>query len=1178
LKLVSLLTILLLFSVWALGQAETGTISGTVVDKTGAAVTGAKVTAVSTGTGLTRSTVTASAGEYAIPSLPPAIYNITIEAPGFQKYTAQVQVAVGSRNDVSAKLAVTGSSTTVEVTASGEVATVNTESQTLSQVVNSKQVMELPTLTRNPYDLVGTSSNVTQDNTGQNRGAGYQINGQRSDSTDVLLDGAENVSLFTAQVGQSVPLDTVQEFSVLTSNFTAEYGRASGGVVNVATKSGTNQFHGGVYEFNRVAALAANTYNNNANDLPKAGFTRNQFGYTIGGPIIKNKLFFFSGTEWTRVRSNAEVIYEVTDPAFLNLDGVARDTKDFMARYGKLRPDARVLNTINYGQALNKTSNCPLLDCSSPFAETVAYSAPSDSGGGNPQNTYSTVNRVDWNISDKSTLYGRYALYSRDYFSGVVNNSPYVGYDTGQTDFNQNVNINFTHVFSPTLVNSTKLNYNRLNQLQPLGAAPLTPGLFSTGSVPALPGTSYQYVFPGYVQTSTANALPFGGPQNLYQLYDDLSWTKGRHQFKFGGSYIQTRDNRVFGAYENAVQILGNNLTNGIQNLVKGNVYQFQGALYPQGNYPCSKLSNGDYTVTPACLINLPATEPSFARNYKFNDGSFYVQDSWKVRPRLTLNLGIRWEYYGVQHNSNPALDSNFYLGSGSDFASQVRNGTVQIADKSPVGGLWAKDTNNWAPRIGFAYDVFGDGRMSVRGGYGIGYERNFGNVTFNVIQNPPNYAVVSITSKQGANPNDVPFQPIYVDNSGAFATAGSKCFNGTHPPQGIIPPDGQSCIPNVTLRAVDPNIKTAYAQFWSFAMDYQVNKGGVLSLEYSGSRGEHLYDISNVNTQYFGSTFLGDTHLSNRNNYQYGNINWRGDSGWNYYNGFTVKYQANNLASKGLMMNAAYTWSHAIDNLSSTFTDGYNGNYSLGYTSYWFPQIDKGNSDYDIRNRFILSAVWDLPWMKNSSNSVARQVLGGWQVSPIVEIHSGYPYNIFDGTNAITIYPRWTPDGPVGAKGYNQGATGPNVFTYLTLPQGVDPNAADFGLPAGTTNALQVPSSGLAFCPNVYVPEGQPVGIHSFTCNGQLLPQRNAYSGPGYWNWDMVIAKNFKLTERFNLQFRTEMYNTFNHHNLYIASQNLDTEAGLPAIQAQKGGIYGTPGQPTDERRNIQFGLKLNF
>src|SRR6516225_7944678 len=369
LKFVSLLTVLLLCSVAAFGQAESGQISGTVTDTSNAVVPGAKVTVTNVNTGLVRNSVTNNAGEYVVSSLRIGTYDVLIEKEGFQKYSNRVQVDVGSRVDLSAKLAVTGASTTVEVTASGETAVVNTETQTLSTVVTSSQLQDLPTLTRNPYDLVATSGNVSDADSGQAlRGVGYAINGQRAAGTDILLDGAENVDLFGASVGQSVPLDSVAEFRLSTSNFTAEYGRESGGVVNVTTKSGTNQFHGSLFEFNRVAALASNTYDNNAfraaafadgtctQGQPcaigaKPGFTRNQFGYSIGGPIVKNKLFFFSATEWTRVRSNSTVNQVILDPAFLSLPQVNANTANYFNQFGKLRSDVSVLSKVNWGQA-----------------------------------------------------------------------------------------------------------------------------------------------------------------------------------------------------------------------------------------------------------------------------------------------------------------------------------------------------------------------------------------------------------------------------------------------------------------------------------------------------------------------------------------------------------------------------------------------------------------------------------------------------------------------------------------------------------------------------------------------------------------------------------------------------------------------------------------------------------
>jgi outer membrane receptor protein involved in Fe transport len=1206
-KFISLLAILTLFSVWAFGQAETGSINGTVTDKTGAVVVGATVTVKSVDTGLVRTTTTKSAGEYTITNLPPKMYEVTIEAQGFQKYTQQVRVGVGSSNDVSAKLGVTGASTTVEVTGSAEAATVNTENQTLSQVINSKQMVELPTLTRNPYDLVATSGNVTEDNN-SNRGAGYAINGARSSSTDILLDGGENVDLFTATVGQSVPLDTVQEFSVLTNNFTAEYGRASGGVVNVATKSGTNSFHGTLYEFNRVSALAANTYNNNAQraqafidgtcvvgtpcGIGKFGFTRNQFGYSIGGPIIKNKLFFFSGTEWTRVRGTTTSTVAIVDPAFLALPAVAPATVAFFDAYGKIRSNFQTISKATWGTACPQdpvnSPQCilPGLSANSPFALLGQYAAPGDSGAQNPQNTYSTVNRIDYNISDKTTLYGRYALYSEDDFAGTINNSPYAGFDTGQTLFNQNVTLNLTHIFTPAFVSSTKLIYNRLNQLQPLNS-PSTGGCHnSTGicptlytssfSVPTLTG-NYTMLYPGYSEGTPGNAIPFGGPQNLYQLYEDINWTKGKHSFKFGGSYIQTRDNRVFGAYENAVESLGGDGTIGgsVPNLATGQIYQFQGAAYPQGKYPC--IRNGTtpgrtYVVTPDCLLNLPVTEPLFGRNNRYNDGSFYAQDSWKVRPRLTLNLGLRWDYYGVQHNANPNLDSNFYLGPGANLYQQVRNGTAQIADKSPVGGLWAQDKDNFAPRVGFAWDMFGDGSTSLRGGYGIGYERNFGNVTFNVIQNPPNYAVISLTS-EAAGGSDIPFMPVFTNNFGPLGGAiGAQCLPRT---RGSMVPSGTSCFPNASLRAVKQNLPTAYSQFWSMAIDHQIMRNSVLSVEYAGSKGTGLYDIANLNDAGYGAVFMGDARFNSRVNYQYTNINYRGSGGFSNYNGLNVKFSTSNLFNKGLQLVANYTWSHSIDNLSSTFSDGYSGFYGLGYLDAYDPSLNKGSSDYDTRQRLVISGVWDLPWMKDSSNAFARQALGGWSLSPIIKVHNGYPFSVYDCSNLGSVgysCPLWIPGSPYqnsGNAGLKLVPGSPNTFNYINLP--IDPTT---GAAFGVGNALAIPT-----CTGLY-----GVGC-SFSNNGQAVPPRNGFVSPNFWNIDFVAMKNFKLTERFNLQFRGEFYNLFNHHNNYILASNLDIEPGTQAFNA--GAIQAVRGEPSagaqnsalpDERRNIQFALKLIF
>jgi outer membrane receptor protein involved in Fe transport len=1165
LRLVSVLGLVILSAVCLFGQAETGTITGTLKDSTGAVVAGAKVEAKSVNTGLTRETTTNTSGIFTITTLRPDSYAVTIDAAGFDRVTQQIQVTVGGVTDVSTILKVGGTATTVEVTGTGgEAAAVNTENATMSTTITSTQIQELPTLTRDPYDLVATSGNVQTDNNSM-RGTGYSINGQRSSSTDILLDGGQNVNTFDAKVGQTIPLDSVQEFSVLTNNFGAEYGRASGGVVNLVTKSGTNQFHGSAYEYNRVSALSSNTYNNNALRAgaladgscvagtpcaigKKGTFTRNQFGFSIGGPVVKNKLFFFENTEWIRVRSVAPTTYNIVDPGSIPL--LAPASQAFFSAYGKLAPGATTVSQSPCG------SVTPIL------CDTVTFPVASDDGGGAPENTWETVARVDYNFSDKTTMFGRYAAYHENDFPGFVNASPYAGYNTGQNNFNQNITYSLAHVFTPNLVNTFKFIYNRLNNLQPLGTAPVGPTLYTspsgTGSINGFP-----LVFPGYSATTPGNAIPFGGPQNLYQFYDDLAWTKGRHQFKFGGDYIQIRDNRTFGAYYNAVEGLNGAIdpNAAIDQLVAGNIYQFQGASYPQGKFPCPKNAAGHYQISPACTLNLPVTEPQFFRNNRYNDFAIYLSDTWKTTSRLTLNLGLRWEYYGVQHNaSNPALDSNFYMGPGATLFDQIRNGSVQIADKSPVGGLWNPNYGNIGPRIGFAYDVLGDGSTSVRGGFGISYERNFGNVSYNVIQNPPNYAVVSLISNQ-----DVPFNlPVFTDNAGPLAGTGTRF------------------LPATSLRAVNQNINTAYALTWNFGVQRQVTRSSVLAVEYAGSHGVHLYDIANVNPGAGGNpdgcgsggTYLGDARCANRLNYQYSNINFRSDNGYSHYNALNVRWTSNNLANKGLDFNAVYTWSHSTDNLSSSFSElygGLSGDYYLGYIDPFNPKLSYGNSDFDIRNRFLLSGVWNMPFLKNSSNTFARMALGGWSIGTIFHAQTGSPYTIYDCSNFNgTSCPAYatnaaTPTGPVGSPV----AVGPNLFNYLALPSSANAPLNGNGVAINDLgNALGLPTcTGLVH-----------VGC-TYTLNGIPYPGRNSFFGPGYWNLDLNFYKNFKLTERFTLQFRSEFYNIFNHSNTYILSQNLDVSAVTsPFIQAEKGGIYGYAGQPNDERRNIQFALRLQF
>jgi len=1210
--LFSLAVLVLVFSCAVNAQVNTGSISGTVHDSSEAAIVGATVTATNVATGEVHTAVSGNIGQYTLQGLPPGTYKVRVTNTSFKTLETTVEVTVGANVTFNPQLEVGSSTTVVEVTAAFGTE-VNTQTQELSQLVDTNQLAQLPSLNRNPYDFVVLSGNVSNgDNTtadmnsaqsSASRGVGYSINGQRMSGVEILLDGVENVGFFLVNAGQLVPADSIQEFSIITNNFGAEYGRASGGIVNVDTRPGTNDIHGSVFEYNRLSAYTANTFANDSQNAvagsdvaPKGIYTRNQFGFNAGAPIIKNKLFASFSQEFTRVRSAAAETEDVFDPAFMAL--MPANVQAYWSKYGTgALPSSATITAAQvqahggFGQTCDTATppNCtnnpiPLLNGiagtggvstipgTTPVFDTINFSAPFDAGGGVPQNTYNLVGRLDYNLSAKTQMFFRFAQYSENDFAGSDGYSPYPQYDVGGTSFDNSGMLSINHSFTENVLNNTKISFTRFNVANSFNQAlTSTPNLFvnTTTAQSSDPVTNNTIQLPGLQNSTTGSGgLPFGGPQNTLQLVEDLAWTKGRHTMRFGGEFTYIQLNVGYGAYAQSVEALGASLPDSFNSLFNAGgvtdpsteayaspIIQFTARVDANGAVPCPTDIYGN-AITPYpsnCIVQPPLSAANYNRSYRYKDWALYAQDSFKITRKLTLNYGIRYEHFGVQHNNKQNLDSNFYPATGG-FADAVRNGGIFTTQQSPLGQFWDNRWGTPAPRVGFAYDVFGNGKTALRGGYGISYERNFGNVTFNASFNPPASAVLSdVCTASGGIVSTCPYF-VTTNNTGPLGQAG---------PSSPLPP--------VELRDNDSNINVAQTQFWSLGLEHQLLPNTLLAISYSGAHGVHLYDINNINLLGAGQEYAGDPLVVDpacpytnpvtgdnvcytRLNSQYTNINRRGSTGVSTYNAMNVKFQTQNLHHTGVTIVANYTWAHSLDDLSTTFSESQLAA-SLGYTNVLDPQIDYGNSDFDIRQRLVLSPIWQTPWFK-SGKGLATQVLGGWNVSGIYTVRSGIPFSVYDLTDLLNYYviPRLTPATPITQWHVSGSPTqsGTNQFTGLTVPA-----AANLG------------------------PLNPTLGISDFGPYPANMIGRNSFRGPGAWNVDAAIQKDFKLTERFGLQFRAEAFDLFNHHNYYVnANDNYTAQgAGPTLVTEEKGGLgSGALGGNHDERRFMQFSLRLIF
>jgi hypothetical protein len=1165
----------------AQAQADLGSVSGTVTDVSGAVVPNASVTLLNVANGAQRVSVTNSQGDYSITQLPPAGYRITVAAAGFTSSHQDFTLSIGASRAIHVKLNVSGGQTEIVVTTDTTTTPDVVDAQIATQITTS-QVENMPLADRNPYSLVNLSGNVSGTiDAGGNRGVGVDIGGARSASVDILLDGAENTDLFGVGVGQSIPQDAMQEMSVVIAGQGAEFGRSSGGAVNVGTKSGTNRFHGDLYEYNRVSTFASDSFNNNALwaapghsglSSPKPRYVHNQFGYFLSGPIKQNKLFFSSATEWTRIRSNLFQTAEVPLPGLISQS--ASNMQDFFTAYGNLQYP---VNSVTYtgaaiqGKGLWESditaiaqqqtggtgescadaglANAPI--CTTPLFGTVIYPAAGDSGGGTPVNQWINFDRIDWTVNDRTQLMGRYVQQSSDFFPGTNASSPYKGYNTGSTQVNHNLLLSLTHTFSQSIASSTKVLATRFNNLQPLNGNPVPTLYPNSGSTVTIGEGTIN--FPGYLPTSPGAAIPFGGPQNFIQIGEDLTWSKGKHTFKFGGEFLFIKDNRVFGAYEEAVDALVQTGTEGaLINFIDGNIGYENVAIDPKGVYPCKRsLTSNSYITTADCMIQTPASAPNFSRSNRYQDGAAYANDSWHASPRLTVNAGLRWEIYGPQHSQKASYDSNFFFGSGGTIFDQIRNGGLKTRETAPNGHLWNLNIKQFGPRMGLAYDFSGTGKSVIRAGYALGYERNFNNVTFNVIQNPPNYAVLALA--------DV---PISTANLGAFADN-----------------LGPVRLPNTTLRTVDPKIKPAYAQNWNLTIEHQLDPTTLVTVGYIGSRGIHNYSIANLNRSFSGQNYLPTCASvacnSIRLNTQFGNVNFRGADGDSYYSALNIGLRATNVHHTGVSSIVNYTWGRSIDNNSSTFGDGTNaagGGFYLGYLDPFNHALDRGPSDFDVKHRVTAGIVWEMPYFKNSSG-MTKSLLGGWVASTQFTAQTGNPYTVYDCGFVTTVCPRAAFSGSRPKKNSTlkdiSADWGPNTYSYQDMPAYGGPGYNEWVNP--TVNDYYKHVLGYEQTDNVMIAGSDtPRAGSAGTGAGGFVAKmdsRNAYVGPGIWGQDLKVSKVFPLREGYGINLSSTFINVFNHANTYLNLNGVNDVSYVTQTLAYKNG-----------NRNVELEAKFVF
>ena len=1123
----TVLAVLLLHSIMLPAQSSYASLTGRVLDPGNAVIADAEITVLNTDTKRSYTSRTNQDGIYLVPDIQPGTYLVQVAKPGF-RMVLKPDVVLHIEAVVAINFTLTFGSVSETVTVFGGAPPVSAESSSMGSVIEGRQVTELPLNGRNFTQLALLTPGVTRGAYGDNASGGgsgtntetfrnsetgsaaLSVNGLRPQANNFLLDGLDNNESMVNTIAFFPPAEAIQEFRVSTSVAPAQYGRAGGAIVEASIRSGSNDLHGSLFEFLRNSALDANDAYFGAPDprtgkVPKLPFRRNQFGGTLGLPVVRNRLFVFLDYQGLRSERSREPEF-VTVPTPLMRNG---NFSELMGTGLTSAPDPTLTGCSNV-VAVNGAIYDPLT-CS-PFPGNVvpadrvnqagihylnAFPLPNVSGA--IQNNYETQRRETKNFDDfdlkfdyapgaSDLLFLRYS-FAEDRFalSSLFPSLP-AGFGSGSTPTGlRSFAFGHTRTFSTKRVNDLRLGYTRdfYAYEPPLGNQPVAEnlGIPNANRTPFLGGgaliggnnTQLQF---------TGDGGPYAVHQSTWQGNDNFSWVSGRHTVRLGLNIIHRQVNFFQGNFAKGFFAIG-----GVNDTGSG---RFTG-------YGVSELLSGftDYEIGPG--------QTTFATaNW---ETGYYAQDDWHVTPRLNLNLGLRYELdtYPAEERDR---QSNFDLVSGS---------LLLPGQNNLPRSLVRTDRNNWAPRIGFAYDLPGRSKTILRGGYGVFYFLERGGVG-NQLSNNPDFNGAAIYQAADG---------LRFTLSGAGPSGSSDSRDANHPLPAAVPLADRASPRNASVIAVLPRSEVPRVQQWNLRLERQLGHDTAFSLAYAGAKSDHLMTWFNLNNQILnspaGASLYPGTGLT---------VNLGSATGIARYD--ALQAHLNQRFARDLQYTVAYSWSHTLDNSNGPFSvTGGNSRIFIVPGRGADLSFNYGNSDQDQRHSFTLSTLYELPFGRGKRFVPAwsewlNSILGGWQWNNLVTLATGTPFDVF-----VNGRPSNRPD-------------------YLG-------NAGNGSLQTvdGTLRWIRFS----AFAPP---PQNQSA---VFTRAGSL--PRNFFHGPGIQTWDMSLFKTFDAGERTKLQFRAEGYNILNSPQFTNPDANLsDGPGGFGVIRATR----------AFSERQIQLALRITF